>query len=113
MTGARLLFRYRSLEGSSSAYTKSIICENQLFFANPLAFNDPFDCRPVFRLQASNEQIKAYYSGVLKRQAPTLNREERRAEAKRVTTDKDRKLTNPKNLAGGNPFRVSASFFSI
>ena len=58
MPGRYLLFRYRSLDGQSSEYTKCIIFESRLYFANPLSFNDPFDRRPVFKLQASNDQIK-------------------------------------------------------
>ena len=104
MSTGNILFRYRSLRDAAAKYTKRIICGNELFFANPLTFNDPFDCRPVFAIKAANSSIKSYYASVLKRQAPHLNRVARRTEAKRVAVDKDRNLTNPKNLA---EFRAS------
>ena len=98
MSPGTLLFRYRSVAGESGARSGEIITKSELYFANPLSFNDPFDCRPVFQIKAENTEIKRYYDGVLKRQAAHLNREARRAEAKRVAVDKDRKLTNPQNL---------------
>ena len=80
-------------------YTQKIVCDAELFFANPLTFNDPFDCRPSFSMQATNDQLKAYYDGVLQRQAPSMNRAARRAESKQIATNPLRKPTIPKNLA--------------
>lgn len=39
------LYKYRSLAGTSKEYTKRILLNNELYFANPMDFNDPFEMR--------------------------------------------------------------------
>lgn len=54
------VYRYRSF----SASTVEMLCNDVLFFANPVTFNDPFDCSPfvdvdsgTLRLQAILQQL--------------------------------------------------------
>lgn len=94
----RYLYRYRSLAGQAASFLERTICGNELYFASPSTFNDPFDCRPSFSMQASNAQLKKYYAGVLSRQATHMNRADRRAESRQIATNPMRKPTNPKNL---------------
>lgn len=39
----RYLYKYRSLAPGQSEYTRRILTHNELFFASPLNFNDPFE----------------------------------------------------------------------
>ena len=79
-------------------YVERIICHSELFFSKPSSFNDPFDCRPSFFMQASNEELISYYRNLLQRHMPQLNREQRRREAKKKLGDWERSPRNPKAI---------------
>ena len=81
------LFRYRSLDGESKARVRDSILNSQHYFSSPKAFNDPFDCRPVFQLDGTKTKLIKHYEGVIARQAPHLGREQRRAEARTRVAD--------------------------
>ncbi len=81
------LYRYRSLSGQALARTKQIICDSQLYFANPSSFNDPFDCRPTFSLAGRPEEVRRYLGGLFKKHAPHLDRSARRAEVRKQLKD--------------------------
>lgn len=81
------LYRYRSLDGKFKEWVKDSILKSTHYFSSPKAFNDPFDCRPVFKLDATKAELIKYYEGVLSRQAPQMSREQRRAEARAKVSD--------------------------
>lgn len=94
----RYLYRYRSLDGASKARVRDSILNSIHYFSSPKAFNDPFDCRPVFQFNATKAEIIKYYEGVIARQAPHLSREQRRTEARTRMADPRIDPRNPKNL---------------
>lgn len=77
----KVLYRYRHLQGDHRKWTKRIITDSILYFANPLSFNDPFDCKIRYRSSLSRKQIKKKYADLLKKNAPKLNRRMRRRKA--------------------------------
>ncbi len=43
------LYKYKSLSTTEELkHARSLVCDSELYFSSPLAFNDPFECRPVF-----------------------------------------------------------------
>jgi hypothetical protein len=55
-----LLCRYRSVDGLAQARTKRIVETGLHYFASPTSFNDPFDCRPNFTLDADEQGLRSY-----------------------------------------------------
>lgn len=91
-----VLYRYRSLAGNGMDRLREIITQNLMYFSNPSAFNDPFDCRPVFSLEGTAKEQEAYFLGVYSRQAPYLDRAARRAEVRKVLKSSDKSPVRPK-----------------
>ena len=53
------LYKYRSLEGwKTRKFTKSIITNNELFFAHPDSFNDPFELGFSISLDAPEGEVR-------------------------------------------------------
>ena len=77
----KILYRYRHLQGNHHKWTKRIITDSVLYYASPLSFNDPFDCKICYRSSLSLKQLKKTYAGLLKKNAPRLNRRMRRGRA--------------------------------
>src|ERR1700733_11221649 len=50
-------YRYRSLQPIAIDRVAKTVCKNELYFAKPSSFNDPFDCVPNFSFEASEEEI--------------------------------------------------------
>jgi hypothetical protein len=71
----------------SAKYVEKIICDHELYFSAPSSFNDPFDCRPPFSFEASDDEKRRYLDRVIKRNSsPQENRQQRRAETKNRLT---------------------------
>ena len=94
----RYLHRYRSLDGKAASFVEATVCRNELYFARPSSFNDPFDCRPSFSMEAPKARLRKYYEGVYSRQAPSMSRAVRRAESKSIARDPLRSPSHPDNL---------------
>ena len=94
------LYRYRSLAGQQKKWVKDSIVNSLHYFSSPNAFNDPFDCRPVFRLDGHKEEVIKYYEGVISRQAPHWSRQQRRKEARAHVNNPATDPRNPRNLRG-------------
>lgn len=92
------LYRFRSLDGESKEWVKDSILNSMHYFSSPKAFNDPFDCRPVFEFSATKAELIKYYEGVYSRQAPHMSREQRRAQARAKVSDPNSDPRDPKNL---------------
>ncbi len=52
------IYRYRSF----SELTIDSLCMDQLYFANPISFNDPMDCQPTIKSDSNNDELKAILS---------------------------------------------------
>ena len=50
-------YRYRSLANGAAKYVERMICHNELYFSKPSSFNDPFDCRAIFKPNISYEDF--------------------------------------------------------
>ncbi|GGE82152.1 DUF2971 domain-containing protein [Massilia psychrophila] len=86
-------YRYRSLSSGASEYVERTICHNELYFAPPRSFNDPFDCRPCFSFEGTAREMDSYYQRLYRGHLPELNRAERRKEARSTRRDKGRNPT--------------------
>lgn len=78
----QFLYRYRHLNGQHREWTKRILAESVLHFANPSTFNDPFDCKVHYRPSFSVKQLIKQTEDRIKRCMPDLNRNQRRAKAR-------------------------------
>lgn len=63
-------------------YTRQIIVEGKVKFSHPNDFNDPFDCKPVVRIERDMRKVRRYYLTLLKERT-NLTRQQRRTEAAR------------------------------
>jgi len=75
----QFLYRYRHLNGEHRGWTKKIITDSVLYFANPSTFNDPFDCKVHYLPSFSGNRLKQHCTGLIKERMTELNRKERRA----------------------------------
>jgi hypothetical protein len=83
----KVLYRYRHLQGEHREWTKQILTDSILHFANPPSLNDPFDCKVHFKQSFSTEELRRKHVNLVKRYLPNLNRNQRRS---RVKGDLDR-----------------------
>jgi hypothetical protein len=65
-TPLNVLYKYRNWTDENH---KKMLKENELFFASPRSFNDPFDCKiPVnFSILNTNEKIDLYVKALIAR----------------------------------------------
>ncbi|MCE1238630.1 MAG: DUF2971 domain-containing protein [Azonexaceae bacterium] len=78
-------YKYRSMTDPLSVErVKRMIVECELYFAASSLFNDPFDLRPAFCLDASPEQRWAEFFRLSQKYQPHLTEEQHRAEADAV-----------------------------
>jgi hypothetical protein len=82
-----VLFRYRHLQGEHRKWTKQILTDSILHFANPPSLNDPFDCKVHFKQSFSTEELRRKHVNLVKRYLPNINRNQCRS---RVKGDLDR-----------------------
>lgn len=87
------LYKFRSLAGSAERYVQRILQNQELYFAKPTEFNDPFDCLPVISLQSTPTEFEAYLDGFFQRRMPHISRKERRARVKEIVKGNSK---NPK-----------------
>lgn len=63
-----VLYKYRSLaQGAARDFTRDIIVNSRLWFAEASSFNDPFDSYPFFTLDSTPEQYGAYLRYVVEK----------------------------------------------
>jgi len=74
----QFLYRYRPLNGQHREWTKKILTDSVLHFANPSTFNDPFDGRVHYLPSFSVEELKKQHVDRIKKRVPDLNRKQRR-----------------------------------
>ncbi|MUJ22597.1 DUF2971 domain-containing protein [Aliivibrio fischeri] len=70
----KYLYKFRSMAKDSIRYTERAITEQELYFSNARAFNDPFDCLPVISTEATTEEFKRYLGDMFERRHPYLSR---------------------------------------
>ena len=89
-TEPHFLYRYRSLANGTDEFVKRTLLENELFFAAPASFNDPFDCCPAFDFTATVTEMVNYYKGVLRKHDPQISEEQLIREALAKVHDPER-----------------------
>jgi hypothetical protein len=98
-------YKYLSLGSDSREHNRHILAEASLYWRCPSAFNDPYDCAPVFRLSPSREQFRAYLKDVARERGAGLAR----AERQQLVTQgaKVSRLTYERALIAGNAERLA------
>lgn len=84
-------YKYRSMDDRSAIWVERTICNQEIYFAPATTFNDPFDLRPLFSLDAPKKVQRSDYERLSKKFEPHLSRKERRAEVGRVMSGPMRK----------------------
>lgn len=51
------LYKYKDLSGDGIGHVEDMLGNNQLWYSSPLNFNDPFDCRCVFNIRNTREEL--------------------------------------------------------
>jgi hypothetical protein len=87
-------YKYRSLSGECRARTLSIITTRQIYLSNPKTFNDPFDCRPIYSLESTDEEFATYTLSVLN----TLGKDVSPADRAQIIENFQRKETKEELL---------------
>ena len=78
-------YKYRAMAGEAAKWVERIVCQHEIYFAPASSFNDPFDLRPPFSLDASKEVQSAFYVRVAQKHGSRQSEEELWAEARRTT----------------------------
>lgn len=80
-------YKYRAMAGEAAKWVERIVGQHEIYFAPASSFNDPFDLRPPFSLEASKEVQSAFYVGVARKNGSPQSEEELWAEARRTAED--------------------------
>jgi hypothetical protein len=91
------LCRYRSVSDLVRSKTQRVVETGKHYFASPSSFNDPFDCRPNFTLEGTEDSVRSYLRGMWARQAPHMSEAERHAEVDAILSDPSRDPRIPDN----------------
>lgn len=93
LPGPDILYKYRCWDDTNH---KKILTHNEIFFASPRSFNDPFDCRiPLPLLDAPKKEMLKACEQQLKKDHPNLNREQRKKQAKTDVDEFRRRCKDP------------------
>lgn len=98
MTDLQYLYKYRSLSGQGAEWTKSIVVDSHLHFANPLQFNDPFDSLPRRSVEASYEEKVAWLRKYVRKRNPHYHRGQVEREAKELVSHQDLSMSSERAL---------------
>ena len=72
-------YKYRSIGNDQVNFTKDILTKNELYWASPLSFNDPFDCAPVHVLAGSYLKRKLAIRRIIRDKMPRLSKQDVKA----------------------------------
>lgn len=73
------LYKYCKLNEENSEWIQRIFADNEIYFASPEQFNDPFDCRVHASFDATEEDWEEYLGVMMKDKHPELDYEVRSA----------------------------------
>ena len=80
-------YKYRQLIGDSAKYLERTICHNEIYFAAPETFNDPFDCHPDFSHEGTAEELMDYYIYLAKKRGTPMSEAELQQDARLMLAD--------------------------
>ncbi|HRF05221.1 DUF2971 domain-containing protein [Accumulibacter sp.] len=75
-----------------------MILGSEHFFTSPAKFNDPFDCRPVHRLDGTESEVRQYLQRLLEKFQPDQSPHDRANEIAAILSDPSRDPRRPENL---------------
>lgn len=81
---ADYLYKYRSLEGAGRRYAERLLIHNEVYFASPSTFNDPFDSRARISVGGTDEQHRANLLRLFREKRPELSEEARSAKVDEI-----------------------------
>jgi hypothetical protein len=73
------LYKYCKLNGRNNEWIQRIFTKNEIYFASPEQFNDPFDCQVQASFDATDEEWEEYLGVMMKDKHPELDYEVRSA----------------------------------
>lgn len=92
-------YKYRQLIGDSAKYLERTICHNEIYFAAPETFNDPFDCHPDFSHEGTNEELIVRYMDIARRHLQPMSEAELLLDAQEMLADP---MRNPRFQPASN-----------
>lgn len=85
------LYKFRSLSDASLLHTTRIITHSELYLSAPSLFNDPFDCKPGFVLNATKEELRNFAKSIIERNSVALTSEDLHEDVEKIVA----LLSNP------------------
>ena len=85
-----LLYRYRGTAGPGLDRLKKIVVDGEHHLSSPAVFNDPFDCRPRYLFNSSDQAVREYLDRLFAKFEPHLSAVARAAEVKAILNDPNR-----------------------
>src|SRR5690348_4442548 len=67
------LFKYRPHD----CYSEAWILNEELFFASPATFNDPFDSKVMYNIEGTFEQKKRYLNYIINEERPEIRKKKK------------------------------------
>lgn len=74
-------YKYRSMSGDAANWVERTVLCDEIYFASASSFNDPFDLRPSFSMEAPPERQRDDFLRMSRKFEPELTEEDRQAEA--------------------------------
>ncbi|MEE8155308.1 MAG: DUF2971 domain-containing protein [Phycisphaerales bacterium] len=68
-----ILFKFKDVTGDGVVHVEDMLHNNRLWFSSPLEFNDPFDCRCVYDISNSRDEIVLRKTAFLARKGSSLS----------------------------------------
>lgn len=78
------LYKYRSLEGQGRLSAERLLVHNEIYFASPADFNDPFDSKARLSGRVTDRKFRKYYLNLLTHKDPQLSEEARLAKTESI-----------------------------
>lgn len=100
----RYAYKYRPID----EHTEEIFTNSEIWFANPLTFNDPFDCQLVPANRFEKSDIKNF----LEHNKPDVRRKEFRQKLNYYSRHKDKLSTIINNILRETAFKSGVSCFA-
>ncbi|MEX1232781.1 MAG: DUF2971 domain-containing protein [Planctomycetaceae bacterium] len=111
---ATVLYKYKDLFGDGIDHVEAMLCENKVWFSSPLDFNDPFDCRCVYEIGMSREEILRRKASFLsKRKGFTLSDAFAAADAKIPKSSEGIDQWQRAQIAGHNKRAENSGIFCL
>lgn len=70
---ATVLYKYKDISRDGIAHVEDMLRNNRIWFSSPIDFNDPFDCRCMFDIRNTREQVVLRKAEFLVKHGATLS----------------------------------------